>query len=177
MSKTTTKSFIQSLWCTHQWQRKTRENVSSLQNETEDLVTQDSEKAKVLNPFFASALQARTALWNCRSQKPGEEWSKENAAMVRAWSQGILSRLSYKSIGSDKVPFWMLRELIVVTVRALAVIFLWSWQLEEVLEDWRNVNVSFLKMCKEQNLRNNRLVSLTSVPGNVMGQLILENIF
>lgn len=71
----------------------------------------------------------------------------------------------------------MLRELIVVTVRALAVIFLWSWQLEEVLEDWRNVNVSFLKMCKEQNLRNNRLVSLTSVPGNVMGQLILENIF
>lgn len=58
--------------------------MSLLQNETEDLVTQDSEKAKVLNPFFASALQARTALWNCRSQKPGEEWSKENAAMVRA---------------------------------------------------------------------------------------------
>lgn len=33
---------------------KTRENVSSVLTEMGDLVTQDSERAKVLNAFFAS---------------------------------------------------------------------------------------------------------------------------
>lgn len=103
---------------------------------------------------------------------------KNGARKMQPWWEDkvrILSKLSInKSIGSDEMRSWVLRELIVVA-RALSVIFLWSWQLE-VLEDWRNVNVSFFKMGKKEYLGNDRLVSLTSIPGNVMEQLILENI-
>lgn len=40
--------------------RKTRENVGSLLNKTEDIVTQDMEKAEVLDAFFASVLISKT---------------------------------------------------------------------------------------------------------------------
>ncbi|GAB0209752.1 hypothetical protein GRJ2_003440900 [Grus japonensis] len=39
--------------------RRTRENVGPLQNETGDLVTQDMEKAEVLNDFFASVFTSK----------------------------------------------------------------------------------------------------------------------
>lgn len=40
--------------------RKTRENVGSLLNKTGDIVTQDTEKAEVLDAFFASVLISKT---------------------------------------------------------------------------------------------------------------------
>lgn len=42
--------------------RKTTENVSLLLNEMGVLVTEDTENAELLNTFFASALDVRTAL-------------------------------------------------------------------------------------------------------------------
>ncbi|GAB0178252.1 hypothetical protein GRJ2_000290500 [Grus japonensis] len=40
--------------------RRTRENMGPLQNETGDLVTQDMEKAEVLNDFFASVFTGKS---------------------------------------------------------------------------------------------------------------------
>ena len=50
-----------------------------------------------------------------------------------------------------------------------------QWRTEEVPEDWRKANVTpvFKKGKKEEPL-NYRPVSLTSIPGKVMEQLILE---
>ncbi|GAB0210381.1 mitochondrial enolase superfamily member 1, partial [Grus japonensis] len=52
-----------------------------------------------------------------------------------------------------------------------------SWRLGEVPGDWRKVNVTpIFKKGKKENPGNYRLVSLTSVLGKVMEQLILETI-
>ena len=46
-----------------------------------------------------------------------------------------------------------------------------------MLEDWRKANVtSIFKKGKKENPGNYRLFSLSSVPGKVMEQLILETI-
>ena len=52
-----------------------------------------------------------------------------------------------------------------------------SWTFGEVPEDWRLADVSpiYKKSCKE-DVGNYRPVSLTSVPGKVMEQIILSEI-
>ena len=48
------------------------------------------------------------------------------------------------------------------------------WQLGE---DWRKANVTpIFRKGRKEDLGSDRLVSLTSIPGNVMEQLILETI-
>ncbi|GAB0205806.1 hypothetical protein GRJ2_003046200 [Grus japonensis] len=56
--------------------RRTRENVGPLQNETGDLVTQDMEKAEVLNDFFASVFTSK-CLSHTAQVTEGRDW--ENA--------------------------------------------------------------------------------------------------
>ncbi|GAB0186325.1 mitochondrial enolase superfamily member 1 [Grus japonensis] len=49
-----------------------------------------------------------------------------------------------------------------------------SWRIGKVLEDWRKANVTVVfKTGKKENPGNYRPVSLTSIPGKVMEQLIL----
>ncbi|GAB0188641.1 mitochondrial enolase superfamily member 1 [Grus japonensis] len=56
--------------------RRTRENVGPLRNETGDLVTQDMEKAEVLNDFFASVFTGKY-LNRTAQVAEGRDW--ENA--------------------------------------------------------------------------------------------------
>jgi len=50
-----------------------------------------------------------------------------------------------------------------------------SWRTGEVPEDWTKANVTpVFKKGKKEDPGNYRLVSLTSIPGKVMEQLILE---
>ncbi|GAB0176751.1 mitochondrial enolase superfamily member 1 [Grus japonensis] len=56
--------------------RRTRENVGPLQNETGELVTQDMEKAEVLNDFFASVFTGK-CLSHTAQVTEGRDW--ENA--------------------------------------------------------------------------------------------------
>ncbi|GAB0205871.1 hypothetical protein GRJ2_003052700 [Grus japonensis] len=51
--------------------RRTRENVGPLQNETGDLVTQDMEKAEVLNDFFASVCTGKCLSHTAQLQNAG----------------------------------------------------------------------------------------------------------
>ena len=69
----------------------------------------------------------------------------------------------------------MLRELADFIAEPLSTIFERSWGTVELLKEWREAIVtSVLKKCKKQDPGNNRLVSLTSIPGKVMEVLILE---
>lgn len=71
----------------------------------------------------------------------------------------------------------VLRELVDITVRPLAIIFERSWQSEEVPEDQKKVNIiPAFKNGKKEDPRNYRLVILTSVSGKMMEQLTPESI-
>ena len=78
-------------------------------------------------------------------------------------------------MGPDRMHPRVLRELADVISEPLSIIFERSWRTGEVLEDWRKASVTpIFKQGKKEEPGNYRLVSLTSIPGKVMEQLIIE---
>ena len=80
-------------------------------------------------------------------------------------------------MGTDGIHLSVLRELAAVIAKSLSIIYQHSWSTRKVPEDWRLASKTLIykKSCKE-DLGNYRPVSLTSVPGKVMEQIILGEI-
>jgi len=71
----------------------------------------------------------------------------------------------------------MLRELADVIAEPVSIIFESSWRTGEVPEDWRKASVTAIfKKGKKEDPGNYRPVSLTSIRGKVIEQLILDAI-
>ncbi|PKU43592.1 rna-directed dna polymerase from mobile element jockey-like [Limosa lapponica baueri] len=69
----------------------------------------------------------------------------------------------------------LLKELADVIAGPLSIIFERSWRTEEVPEDWRKANITpVFKKGKKEDPGNYRPISLTSIPGKSMEQLILD---
>ncbi|NXT06727.1 RTJK polymerase, partial [Prunella fulvescens] len=154
----------------------TRGNVGPLINGEGALVTEDTEKAELLNTFV-SVYSAGVCPEEPRApEAPEEARTREKFASVdEDWVREQLSNLDiHKSMGPDRMHPRVLRELAEVIAGPLSIIFAKSWETGEVPEDWRKANVTpVFKKGKKEDPGNYRPVSLTSIPGKVMEHLIL----
>ncbi|KFQ26928.1 RNA-directed DNA polymerase from mobile element jockey, partial [Mesitornis unicolor] len=81
----------------------------------------------------------------------------------------------YKSLGPDNIHLWVLRELAYEVAKLLTMIFERSWQSGEIPDDWKKGNVmAIFKKGKKEDPGNYWPVSLTTMPGKIMEQILLK---
>ena len=84
---------------------------------------------------------------------------------------------AHRSMGTDGIHTWVLRELGEVLTKLLSFIYQQSWLTGEVAVDWKLAKVTPIdKKGWREDQGNYRPVSLTLVPGKVMEQIILSAI-
>jgi len=80
-------------------------------------------------------------------------------------------------MGHGEGHLQVLRELADKIAKLFSVTFEKSWQASEVPSDWKRENITpNFKNGKKEDPGNYRAISLISVPGKVMEQILLETI-
>jgi len=125
--------------------RKARDNVGPLLNEADVLVTEDAEKAELLNAFFASVFRTKAGPHESQSLEVREEAYREDdfPLIEEDCVRDHLSDLdAHKFMGPAGMHPRVLRQLADVIAEPLYMIFERSWRTGEVPEDWRKANVT-----------------------------------
>uniref|UniRef100_UPI00109F2E4C uncharacterized protein LOC114596483 n=1 Tax=Podarcis muralis TaxID=64176 RepID=UPI00109F2E4C len=158
--------------------RKNKETVGSLRGEDGEMQTGDTERAELLNAFFASVFSDKEN--NAQPEEFGaNDSAKETQPRItKEIVQEYLASLDvFKSPGPDELHPRVLKELADVISEPLAVIFENSWRTGEVPADWRRANVvPIFKKGEREDPNNYRPVSLTSIPGKILEQIIKQTV-
>ncbi|KAK4805322.1 hypothetical protein QYF61_018185 [Mycteria americana] len=161
--------------------RRAKENLHPLLDAGGNIVTKDEEKAEVLNAFFSSFFNSKTSCsWGTQPPELEDRDGEQNEAPIIQGEMvsDLLHHLdTHKSMGPDGIHPRVLRELAEALTKPLSILYQQSWLTREVPVDWRLANVMpIYKKGQKEDPGNYRPVSLTSVTGKVMEQIILSAI-
>ena len=143
------------------------------------MTTEDKEKADVLNAFFTPVFKRQTSYPQVSplSDLAALAGEQTKPLTIQEETDLLLQLVCHKSMGPDEIHPRVLRELAEEIAEPLSIIYQCSLLTGEVPEDWRLANVTpiYKKGCREDP-GNYRPVSLTSVPGKIMEQIVLSEI-
>ncbi|NWI57793.1 RTJK polymerase, partial [Calyptomena viridis] len=159
--------------------RKDKIGLCSLLHGAGNLVTKNEEKVEVLNAFFASVFSGKTACPQDNSPLGLVNNVREHYCPLVIQEGAVRELLGHldvhKSMGPDGIHPRVMREFADELVRLLSIIYQELWLTGEVPDDWKLANVMpVYKKGRKEDPGNYRPVSLTSVPGKVMEQFILN---